>query len=392
MERIYWSVEYLKVFAGYIMLFYLWPCIVFRNYLKGKKPTFRFMFCSTFQVVLINTTVLVLGILQILNVWVVRALFYGGLFVPLGVAAVRAGSDIGRLSVKEWAARHGKKFWQDHKDVTVESVLLILILLFGMAYFSHSALQHFSYGCNDAYTHHDWICGLQQGEIFSGGVYPEGMHCFIYCMNALFGIRLYSCILFLAGIHIMTFLLAAYCLLREVSSSRYTPLFVLTAFLTADGMGWGVSLEAMSRLTWTLPYEFGLYLVFLCPLFLIRFFREEKRQSESLLLLALGVSGAVAIHFYVVILAAFICLAVVCIFIREMASIRKVLVLSGTVVSGAALGAMPMGIALLMGKKAQGSLRWGMSLITKTEQTAGKTKQTMQYRRFVCMRDIHFIF
>lgn len=68
----------------------------------------------------------------------------------------------------------------------------MLLIIFGIMYFSYGAFQSHSYGWGDMYVHHAWIYGLQEGKIFLEGVYPEAMHCFIYAMNVLFGIPVYA--------------------------------------------------------------------------------------------------------------------------------------------------------------------------------------------------------
>ena len=73
----YWILEFIKVFIGYAFLMYVWPSVVFRKKLSGKSLTFRFAFCSTVSVLLLNTLVLGLGLLHILKGWIVFAAFYG---------------------------------------------------------------------------------------------------------------------------------------------------------------------------------------------------------------------------------------------------------------------------------------------------------------------------
>lgn len=54
----YWIGEFVKVLIGYIFLMYLWPTVVFRKKLAGKNLTYRFAFCSTISILLINTIIL----------------------------------------------------------------------------------------------------------------------------------------------------------------------------------------------------------------------------------------------------------------------------------------------------------------------------------------------
>ena len=390
MGNMYPYIEFVKVIAAYVTLLYIWPSVVFYKYLKGKGMTFRFLFCSTVQIVLINSIVLGLGLFQILNVWLVRGLFFGAFIFSMGnllcqqirqeksvVESVQVEYCCGKVffeQILRSAVKKGKKLWYFYKESLTEYLLLIVILLFGMIYFSIGQLQDYTYGHYDQYIHFQWILDLKQGKIFSDGIYPEAMHCFIYCMHCLFGVKLYSIVLLLSGIHISAFLLAAYCLLQEVFQQHFMPLFVLTAWLTYDAGMKGMALarlySSISRLAWMLPQEFGMYLVFLCPLFLLRFFRIredelEARQwyrNENLFFLMLGVGAALSTHFYVIILAFFMCLAVVIVYLRKVLLPKNVFSLMHAVINGISIGALPMILAYIMGVQLQGSLRWGMKI------------------------------
>ena len=73
----YWIGEFVRVFVGYIFLMYLWPSVVFQKKLSGRSLTYRFAFCSTVSVLLINTIILGLGLIHILKGWMVFCVFYG---------------------------------------------------------------------------------------------------------------------------------------------------------------------------------------------------------------------------------------------------------------------------------------------------------------------------
>ena len=194
MDILYWLFEYGKVFFGYQFLMFLWPSVVFFGHLRNKTMTYRFAFCVTVPIVISNTAVLSMGLLHILDRRIIMVLFYG-IFV---------------ISACRWAAvyfRAGRSSCEIFRSklcfLGERYSLLIVVLLFGMLYFCYGAFQVHSYGYGDLYIHHEWIYGLSVGKVFSGGVYPEAMHCFVYCMNVLFGIRVYSILLFLQGIHVV---------------------------------------------------------------------------------------------------------------------------------------------------------------------------------------------
>lgn len=381
--NVYPYVESIKVLAAYAALFYIWPCTIFRGRLKGKGLTFRFAFCSVVQIVLLNGVVLGLGLLHILNAWVVRILFFGAFIFSAGMPLImkrrdrhtetvflrsnllrsRYGWKMSLVRMCKKPGESAKKIWESYKKRLPEYALLLIVILFGMAFFSNGAFQEMSYGCMDQYTHHTWVSGLLRGEVFSNGIYPEAMHCFIYSMHILFGIKLYSCVLFLAGIHVSAFFLAAYCLFKEVFRCSFLALPVLTAWLAFYGIG-EKALESITRMSWTLPQEFGLYLVFLCPLFLLRYFRDRKEtghwyQDENLLLLALGIGAAGSLHFYVLILVFFSCLPVVLVYFKRMRPVKGALSFLSAVLSGMEAGTIPMLIAYALGKELEGSLQWG---------------------------------
>ena len=381
-------VETLKVGAAYAALLYLWPCILFRGVMRNKGLTFRFLFCSMVQPGLLSTAVLTLGLFHLLNVWIVRVLFWGalagsvlrllwqwrkrgGMRTQLPVRALITRSYGWRLlcsRVAEALARRWKRIWRRYRKKLVEYLVLTAILLFGMAFFLNGAFQDYSFGCNDQYTHYRWTSALLKGEIFAEGVYPEGMHCFLYALHALFGVKLYSCVLFLAGIHNSSaFLLAAYCLLKELFCSRHVPLFVLTAWLAFDGIG-PAALESMSRMAWTLPEEFALYLVFLCPLVMLRYFRKQDKtekwyRDENLLLFTAGTAFAVSTHTYVLIMAVCSCCAVILAHCGEIRPGRRLLAPVGVALYGVEIGALPMLAACAAGTELEGSLLWGFNTL-----------------------------
>ena len=240
MENLYWIAEYGKVFFGWLFLMFLWPSVVFGGHLKEKTRAYRFSFCVTVQIVIINSVVLVLGLLHILHQAVVVILFYGIFFYALWkrqreFRCAEKSSDVQKKSrrnifckaflpgicdhisvrhvFRNFGLRVKEQLWECRKKIhpwIQQYGLPGGVLLFGMVYFSYGAFQVHSYGWGDLYVHHEWIYGLINGEIFSGGVYPEAMHCFIYVMSVLFGIRVYSILLFLQGIHVAVFLLSAY--------------------------------------------------------------------------------------------------------------------------------------------------------------------------------------
>ncbi len=439
MEIWYWIFEYSKVFLAYFFLMFVWPSVVFGRILKGRSRTFRFAFCATVQVVLINTVVLAAGLIHLLNGWTMKVFFYGIFLyavcrrIPFGENEKRTfkhlvtGTYGKRLFLSNclYALGRGirtlwRRFSRSMHSYWWEYGLLSMVLLYGMIYFTYGAFQDYSYGFGDMYTHSAWIYGLTQGKIFSAGVYPEAMHCFVYSMHTLFGIKIYSCMLFLAGIHVLVFLLSAYLLFKEVFCWRYTPIFVLTAFLTVDVVCIN-EIYSMSRLQWSLPQEFGLYTLFLCAAFLVRYSRSAKQiprdylrpfvrlkkflrryqkrrvpesiilsedgrpmaveevqepkqprltkgyWDENLFLFMMALAASLTIHFYPTIMAFFLCVAFVPTAFCRIFHRKRFLPLVATAVFGFLIAVVPMVGALMSGIPFQGSIGWAVNVINGTD-------------------------
>lgn len=397
----YWIAEFIKVLSGYIFLMYLWPSVIFRKKLSGKSLTFRFAFCSTVSILLSNTIIIGLGLFHILNEWIVWWIYYGIFFLSIfkekelrryifaHIKRTLSGTQGWKLLIFRQA--EGLKiiivnsFQQLNKKIKgrrIEYGILFVLIVFAVAYFSYGAFQCHSYGWGDMYVHHAWIYGLKEGKIFSAGIYPEAMHCFIYCMNDLFGISVYSCMMFLGEIHVSALLLAIYCFLREVMKSKYTVYLVLAAFLTID-MVCVDEIYGMSRMQYTIPQEFGLYTEFLCALYLVRFLRRNPEEgkakrkvwNDDLFLFMTSLAASLAIHFYVTMMAFFLCAAIaifgiVKVFRKENFKSLVIAVLAGMIISAA-----PMVLAYASGIPLQGSLNWGMNVMNGTDTKEGRTQQ-----------------
>lgn len=423
-DLLYWMIEYGKVFCGYLLLMFLWPSVVFRGHLRMKSKTYWFGFCATATVIILNTVVLGAGLLHILSPLMIRFLFYGVFVCALlknaaaylnrkyrsmmearfpdvrilygkyrvlvivilffmvcytyakGAARYLSLDYIKRLKscnrtmlkmkIKEkiWSvgSRMNDIFWQYG--------FLALVLVFGILYFSYGAFQMQSYGYGDLYVHHAWIYELMEDNIFSAGIYPAAMHCFIYAMHVLLGIRVYSILLFLQGIHVAVFLLSVYFLFRQVFQWRYTPIFVLVVFLTLDLKN-AEQIKSMFRLQITLPQEFGLYTVCLCALYLIRYLgrkqltdKKEKGinffRDENLLLFTLSLAVSIATHFHVVIMAFFICLSVSVFALKKIFDRRNFVSLLSAVFVACLISAAPMAGAMAQRIPFNASINWAI--------------------------------
>jgi hypothetical protein len=401
MDSLYWFIEFGKVFLGYFFLMFVWPSVVFYKPCRGKSLTFRFAFLVTVQIVLINTVVLGLGLFHILNAWTINLFFYGVFLIAvirlipkhrvrLQTLERLFNKQYGRKlfalriwqTIRECCHKLWEKIWRKWKPHFIEYTLLIFLILFAMVYFSYGAFQDNSYGFGDMYTHHSWIYGLIEGQIFSSGVYPEGMHCFLYTMHTIFGISVYSCNLFLAGIHVLVYVLSAYCMLKELFRWRYSPILSILLFLILkvyciDGV------YSMSRLQWSLPQEFGLFTQFLCAAFMVRYLKSThhtiKKKTgapsrfvwdENLLVFFLAVAASFAIHFYTTIMAVLLCVCLAVFLLPKLFRPTHFVPFVTAAVGGIILASIPMVGALASGIEFQGSIGWALSVMDGTDETS----------------------
>lgn len=398
MNTAYWAGEFVKVILVYIGVMYIWPSIIFRKYLAKKSKTFRFAFCSTASIVLISTLVLGLGLIHLLNKWIFLLVFYGSLLVsifynwkPNGKAESNIfryfhgtyGSKLlilrGYKGIKNWLGTHFKSFFKYNKNHILEYMVLMVVTIFGVCYFSYAAFQNNCYGTSDMYVHHSWVYGLMEGKIFYAGVYPEAMHCVIYAMHEVSGVRAYSIMLFLGGINTAAFMIAIYCFLKEIFRWRFSAIFTLFGFLCVDVLSIN-AISSMSRLQWTLPQEFGFPAMFLCATYLLRFLYAKDPEiigkkkilqylkDENLFIFLLALATTIACHFYTTIMAFFICVPIALSLLTQVFRRKKLCGLIIASIAGVLLAVAPMGLALAEGIPFQGSIGWAMGVIQDSKE------------------------
>lgn len=423
MVAYYWLTEYSKVFFGYLFLMFLWPSVVFHRHLRTKSKTYRFGFCVTVPIVIINTVVLGLGLLNGLRQWLVELFFYGVfvlaflknfvtyldrkyrrmmetefpnvrslmgkyrkivIFILFFVVCYKYGKRAAcflsfdlfkKIKTCNWTKtrlRAKEGIWNFVRRISTlfwRYGILAIVLIYGMVYFSYGAFQVHSYGYGDLYVHHKWIYELIEGNIFAEGVYPEAMHCFIYCMHTLFGIKIYSILLFLQGIHVAVFLVSAYLLLRKVFSWRYTPVFVLMLFLTLDLCNADL-IHSMFRLQITLPMEFGLHTVCLSALFLSNYLGKKQVGErkyfwdENLMLFMMSLAAVTMTHFHALLMMVIVCTSFAVFAWRKIGNRKYLIPLVSAVLCGGVIAVTPMAGALAQGIPFSASIDWALNAMS----------------------------
>ena len=181
METLYWIFEYGKVFCGYMFFMFLWPSVVFSKHLRSKDKVYRFSFCVLAQVIIANSVVLVLGLLHILNQWVVFSIFHGIFLISVAKKLnfqYRSGSlreilssiyrfIMGTSGIKTflfrmigkavgWLRRKLTEKFHDIHSHLLEYIVLLAVVLYGMLYFSWGSFQSYSYSFPDMCAYIMW--------------------------------------------------------------------------------------------------------------------------------------------------------------------------------------------------------------------------------------------
>ncbi|MBR4780734.1 MAG: hypothetical protein IK014_05195 [Lachnospiraceae bacterium] len=396
MDKLYWVLGYIKVFFVYFFIMYLWPSVVFKRHLKKKQSkVYKFVFCSVVQLILINTMVLGLGLIGIMRPVSFNILFYG-LFLFFLFRDTRVPKKTidnlkhlasGTYGIKTLFSDLGKyirrKIIEIKNRIKVfvngnwaEYIMLLVLVVFGLIYFSVNAIQENSYGFGDLYTHHSWIYNLVNGQIFSSGIYPEAMHCLIAAEHCAFGIPIYNALLFTGPVFSSIIIISIYIMFKELFKWKWSPMLATALLLVTDARCFYIA-QGMARWQWTMPQEYGFPAMFFCLTYLIRFFKNKNvyekskvplfLRDDNLFLFTFSVASTIAAHFYSTFMAVMLCLAGACILIIRFFS-KKFISFLIACLAGLIIAVVPMLVAFAEGYHFQGSIRWAMSYILSDEQ------------------------
>ena len=207
------------------------------------------------------------------------------------------------------------------------------------------------------------------------------MHCLLYAIHCLLGVKTRMLILFFGSIQGVAILLAFYCLMRELFRWRWVPLLALT-MISLCGNGTELGLKSMVRLQGTLPLEFAMMFQFFCVLFLLRYLKSSQKLcgrgklsglilGNDLLVFTMCVAATVSVHFHPAVTTVFMCLGIAPFYFRRVFSRERLLPLVAAVLAGVLAALLPMAIAWASGIPLNGSFGWGLKVIQNLEEDEG---------------------
>lgn len=394
--------QFIKIFAAYTGITVFLPAVMFRRILKGRRLSEKFLMCYTFGNFYIINIVFTLQLMHISNVFTL-CLVTALLSVLIGCrvnrispkALIKKNGEVfrkllqGTMGVKEAIFRIGRKltvsgrktggiFYREVVCDVLQWILTGAVLLALFWVYGRQLVLTYGYRASDIPVHLNWINQMSRGNLFVSGVYPFGFHCMIYYLHTVFGIDTYMilCLFYLVQVFFIHMVFLA--MLKMLCKSKYLPYAGTLIYIL--GSFW--ARQTYSRFYSSLPQEFGMIFVIPSVYFLIRFFQIEKEQlktKETKIILgnfALAFSLTLAIHFYGTMIAGLCCIGIAigfCTHFLNKEYFRRIML---TGIISVFLAVLPMAIAFAGGTPMQGSLGWGLSVISggKKTDTADQVK------------------
>lgn len=402
-------VQLLEIFSAYSFVTLLLPFLVLHQKVEKQRLSVKFMIYFITGNFYVMNLVFVLELLHISNRWT--------LMIFTLIPAVAAMVFVNKIPVRE-ILRTGFTYIRRLADgqIGLRSLLrkirlwiwgklrilggwlrkvifgylpdwILVLALTALVFwiYGSNALRTYGYCASDIPVHNYWINYMSKDhQIFVDGVYPFGFHCVIYYLHAVFGIKTYVLLrlFWLVQTLLVHYMLLAF--LKACCKSKFL------AYVGA-GIYAGADLFAVSTYTRyysSLPQEFGMLFILPAIYFLFAYFQRrkleleddalEKRADYDLAGFAMSFSMTLAVHFYGTMIAGLFCLGAGLgygfRFFRKKYFVP--VVLAGII--AVAVAVLPMGIAFATGTPLQGSLNWGMGVLSgegKEEDTGEETAE-----------------
>jgi hypothetical protein len=386
---------------------FLLPLLVWRKHLKNKSYGYRFWFCVITQASLQINLVLLLGFFNVCNRFTIigsNILIYGLIvwnysdkkffnrckeaadvlwtaykeerLLSFAVRRMRERIKTYLRAVRGWAV------WSCVRKNWIEMTLLIALVIYNIWFLTYNVMLYHSYQFSDIPVHQSWIYELEQGTLFSDGVYPFGMHAMVYFIRVIFGLNLREILLYAGAYQTVLLMIGLFLLAKEIFKAKYTPVAAVIIISLMLNQG---------RYSASLPQEAGMFAVIGLAYFMLRYLHEDKKKfiiegdsklrrlfrinayinqryinSEAILLL-LCVALVIAYHFYTAIAAIFLVIAIGLAYIPRIFKKQYFIPLMFCGITGAMIAVLPMAACLAKGIPFQESMAWAASVIADEE-------------------------
>lgn len=420
--------EMIKVFFGYAFLVLLAPYIVLRSRLKDKTLYQKFVICVLIgnfyivNVVFLTFMLHIPGRLSLYALSIIPAVIawyrvnrpnVKGFFLAIYTSVTRLILDEARIKTiwqnltakpKKMAAQGIRQIFSHIFHHFFEWSMLLALFGYNVYYYGYQTFVRYSYGASDMIVHQFWVNEMDAGNIFCKGIYPFGFHNVIYFIHNFFNIPATSVFRVFGMIETLYIYAMIYVILRKICRSRYLPIVGVLIFTLPDLY----TTEGLMRYQFSLPQEFGMIFLYPCAYFLIQFFERKKQEiaeekelkeqnklytwlalyhlrpsTRSLVLFAISFSLTLSAHFYITIVAVFLCLAVAIAYFPIVFQYRYFcsIAVAGILSLVSAIG--PMAVFFAGGTPLQGSLGWALQVMSDNSdkaQTSEEDKKLEKYK------------
>ncbi len=400
--------QFIKIFGAYSVMTLLLPALLFYSRIRNQKFSVRFMAYQMAGNFYMMNLVFLLQLLHISNPVTLWLFTLGPFLAAYAVlhqkkplrAALSAIETLKRLAGGQLGARlflHRIGMRMDRflkrgiraAFIRLRRNFLDVVLVIGLTalllyLYGTNAVTNYGYCASDIPVHNYWINYLGKDQLFVAGVYPFGFHCVVYYLHAVFGIETYVLLrlFWLVQTMMIHYILLAF--IRVCCKSKYTA-YLGVGIYTTVGI---FSSNTYTRFYSSLPQEFGMLFILPSIYFLFAFFerkhqelekekkekeeREDKEENKQekkyanwyLAGFVISFSMTLAAHFYDTMIAGLFCIGIAVGYFFRL--FRKQyfgrIMLAG--ILSIFIAVLPMGIAFATGTPLQGSLGWGMNVIT----------------------------
>lgn len=397
----------IMVLTGCIVRDFIIPLFVWRKHLRNKSYGYRFWFCVITQAALQINLVLLLGLFNILNVYTFTG---SNLVIYLLIIWNYSDKQFFARSKKNletvWNAYKGNRqlrqvlrpmagsvkkmfrktgdwpVWKYLKKHWFEAVLLTGIAVYNIWFLTHNVMFYHSYQFSDIPVHQSWIYGLEQGKVYSNGIYPFGMHIMVYFIRILFGFNLREILLYAGAYQFVIVVIGVYLLAKKIFSGKYTPMaaILILSFMLNQG-----------RYAASLPQEAGMYAVIAIAYFMISYLHEDKKkyviESDSrirrffrinsyinrryihseLILMMLSVALVISYHYFTAIATVFVVISIGLAYVPKIFKKQYFVPLMFCGMMGALIAIVPIGAALVRGIRFEASINWATTVMSGEE-------------------------
>lgn len=410
--------ELIQVFIVYTSCVFLVPYFVFHSFLRKKTFSQKFIICTLIGNFYIINIVFLIFLLHIpgklsLYLFTIIPVILGWMKVNrprirrffsllstalsrlfLGEAKIKTILNILFYQPKKLLRKGRRGIFSHIRHHFIEWIMLLGLLGFDVWYYSYQTVTKYVYGTSDIVVHHEWINQMDEGVIFYHGIYPFGFHNIIYFLHNFFGIRTLSILRVFGVIEMLFIYVMLYLLLRKICRSRYIPILGIFLFSVPHIFNF----QGTMRYQWSLPQEFAMVFLYPCAYFLIQFFERKKEElriekelksqnrlytwiaqysvrpsTRSLIFCAIAFSLTLAVHFYITIIAIFLCLAVFLGYFPISFYYRYFLPIATAAILSVCAAVTPMGIGYLQGTDIEGSLRWALGAMSSGRESSEDT-------------------